>query len=133
MGFNALEFVYFDSCYSGRLKINADNELVEGQSGQIGVFDGPHSDMSLALGMGEPSISRFYQGWFDDVPIGLWLLENEYQRWTRLEWEELGDGEYLYWALMHVIEQQTDFGPYAPVNNYRLKGQGSIFEIRLSN
>ena len=42
----------------GRLKINANNQLVEGQPGQIGIFDGPHSDMSLALGMGETSISH---------------------------------------------------------------------------
>lgn len=133
MGFNSLEFAYFDCCFSSCLKINANNQLVVGQPGQAGVYDGPHSDMSIALGLGEPSTSRFYQGWYGFVPIGLWPFENEYQRWTRLEWEELGDGEYLYWAIMHVIEQQTEFGPYDPVNNYRLKGQGSIFEIRLSN
>jgi len=135
MGFTGLEFAYFDCCYSGHLKINASNQLVEGQSGQIGIFDGPHSDISLALGMGETSVSRAYQGWYGEVPtrLQLPLLETEYQKWTRLEWEELGDGEYLYWALMHVIGEQTEFGPDAPVNNYRLKGQGSLFDIQLSN
>jgi len=135
MGFTALEFAYFDCCYSGHLKINASNQLVEGQAGQIGVFDGPHSDISLALGMGETSVSRAYQGWYDEVPtrLQLPLLETEYQKWTRLEWEELGDGEYLYWALMHVIGEQTEFGPDAPVNNYRLKGQGSLMDIELSS
>lgn len=135
MGFTGLEFAYFDCCYSGHLKINANNQLVEGQSGQIGIFDGPHSDISLALGMGETSVSRAYQGWYGEVPtrLQLPLLETEYQKWTRLEWDELGDGEYLYWALMHVIGEQTEFGPDAPVNNYRLKGQGSLFDIQLSN
>jgi hypothetical protein len=124
-----------DCCHSGRLKISASNQLVEGQPGQIGIFDGPHSDMSLALGMGETSISRAYQGWYGKVPIRLQLplLETEYQKWTRREWEELGDGESLYWALMHVIGEQTEFGPDDPVNNYRLKGQGSLFDIELSN
>ena len=108
--------------------------MVEGQPGQIGIFDGPHSDMSLALGMGETSKSRVYQGWWGRVPIGLpWPLpEDEYRRWTRIEWEELGDGESLYWALWYVISQQTEFGPDAPVNNYRLKGQGSLFDIELN-
>ena len=134
MGFNYLEFAYFDCCYSGRLKINSYNQLVEGQPGQIGVFDGPHSDMSLALGMGDTSRSRAYQGWYNPVPIGMpppWS-EDEYQKWTRLEWEYLGEGYDLYWALMYVINEQTDFSPGAPVNNYRLKGQGLITDIELN-
>jgi hypothetical protein len=88
--------------------------------------------MSLALGMDEPSISRVYQGWYQIAQSRLWPLESEYQKWSRLEWEELGDGESLYWALMHVIGQQTEFGPDAPVNNYRLKGQGFLDKIELS-
>jgi hypothetical protein len=65
MGFDSLEFVYSDACYGGHLKINANNDLVEGQPGYMGGFDGPHSDMSIALGMGETSKTRFYQGWYD--------------------------------------------------------------------
>jgi hypothetical protein len=45
--------------------------------------------------------------------------------------EELGNGEELYWALMHVIGQQTDFGPDDPVNNYRIKGQGDMLNLRI--
>ena len=131
MGFSSLEFVQFDTCWSGRLKINANNQLVEGQPGQIGLFDGPHSDMSLALGMGETSISRVYQGWYGQYYSRLWPWSTEYQQWTWLEWEELGNGENLYWALMHVIGEQIEFGPDAPVNNYRLKGQGSLMDIEL--
>jgi len=129
MGFCPLEFAYFDCCYSSRLKMNASNQLVEGQADQIGIFDGPHSDMSLALGMGETSVSRAYQGWYDKSWFS--LLGTEYQRWARLEWEALGNGDDLYQALNYVISQQTDFGPDAPVNNYRLKGQGSLMDIEL--
>jgi len=32
-------------------------------------------------------------------------------------------------VLTHVIGEQTEFGPDAPVNNYRVKGQGSLFDI----
>ncbi len=131
-----MKFVHFDCCYSGRLKINANDQLVEGQPGQEGLFDLPHSDMSLALRMDDTSRSRAYQGWYDLVPIGRPPPEpeDEYQKWTRLEWEELGDEESLYWAIMHVINQQTDFSPSAPVNNYRLKkGQGFLWNIYLRN
>lgn len=106
--------------------------MIEGPSGQQGLFDVPHSDMSIALGMGETGRSRVYQGWFGEAIGQYWPWESEYQKWTRLEWEELGNGENLYWALMHVISQQTEFGPDAPVNNYRLKGQGSLMDIELS-
>jgi len=37
----------------------------------------------------------------------------------------------IKWALMHVIGEQTEFGPDAPVNNYRLKDFGNIQTIRL--
>jgi hypothetical protein len=133
MGFYALEFAYFDACYSGILYINANNQLVEGQPGQQGLSDIPHSDMSLALGMSEPSRSRFYQGWWGLVPSRLWPFESEYQKWTRLEWTRLGEGDNLYEALFYVINQQTEFGPYDPVNNYRLKGQGWLTDIELNN
>jgi hypothetical protein len=120
MGFNSLEFAYFNACYSGRLKINSSNQLVEGERGEVYDFDAPQSDMSFALGMSEPSRSRAYQGWHDEFFIGSRWWENEYQRWIRLEWEELGIGENLYWALYYTIQQQTEFGPLDPVNNYVL-------------
>ena len=135
MGFTYVEFAYFDACFSGRLEILPNGQLVEGQPSQQGLFDYPHSDMSLALGMGETSRSRFYQGWWGPVPIGPPppSPEDEYQTWTRLEWQKLGEGEDLYQALYDVIWGQTDFGPGAPVNNYRLKGQGWLEDIILSN
>ena len=135
MGFYYVEFAYFDACYSGRLYINANNQLVEGQPGQQGLFDLLHSDMSIALGMGETSKSRFYQGWWGPVPIGSPppSSEDEYQTWTHLEWQKLGEGEDLYQAIYDVIMQQTDLGSSAPVNNYRLKGQGWLEDIILNN
>jgi len=81
--------------------------------------------------MGETSVSRVYKGWYGQYYSRLWPWSTEYQQWTWLEWEELGNGENLYWALMHVIGEQTEFGPDAPVNNYRLKGQGSLMDIEL--
>jgi hypothetical protein len=134
MGFKFLEFAYFDSCHSGRLRIDSHDQLIEGQPGQQGLFDVPHSDMSLALGMDEPSRSRFYQGWWNEIPGGLpWPLEGDYQKWAQNEWERLGDQDSLHMALLYVISQQEDFTPDAPVNNYRLKGQGIIWEVYLNS
>jgi hypothetical protein len=136
MGFNSLEFAYFDTCHSGRLKLNAIGLLAEGQPGQIGLFDGPHSDMSLALGMDDISESRVYQGWYgenlSDFPP-VWPFETEYQKWSRYQWESLGAGNNLEQAIMETINQQTEFGDEDPVNNYRLKGQGLLTDIRLSS
>lgn len=132
MGFGFLEFAYFDTCYGGRLKIDSHDNLIEGQPGQIGYFDGPYSDMSIALGLNNPGKSRIYQGWYSEGESSL-LFETEYQKWSRYEWEELGKGETLYWAVMHTINKQTEFGPDAPVNNYRFKGQGLLTELILTN
>jgi len=134
MGFRDLEFVYANVCYGGRLKINSSNQLVEGQRGEVYDFDAPQSDMSIALGMGDTSKSRFYQGWHDESTVyRFWLFETEYQKWNQLEWEQLGNGENLYWALYYTIEQQTDFSPEAPVYNYVLRGQGYFEDIVLDN
>jgi len=135
IGFTNLEFAYFDACYSGRLKIS-NGRLVEGQPGQTGIaFDGPESDMSWALYMYNPDKSQVYQGWWGPIPIGQPppAPEDEYQKWTRLEWERLGEEDSLYDALTYVINQQTNFGPQDPVNNYRLKGHGNIWDIFLRN
>jgi hypothetical protein len=110
------------------------NQLVEGQPGQNGVvYDEPVSDMSLALGMHNPNRSRWYQGWFYEFvssPFPL-LFETDFQKWTQHEWEYLGEGYNLDMALGFVIDEQTEFGPDAPVNNYRLYGQGLITDIKL--
>jgi len=130
MGYTTLEFVYSNSCWGGHLKINSNNELVEAEPGEAYDFDAPQSDMSIALGMDEPSKSRFYRGWNNEyLTNALW--DTEFQEWARLEWQFLGEGENLYWALYYTIMQQTEFGPDDPVNNYILRGQGSMMDIQL--
>jgi hypothetical protein len=126
-------FILSNSCYGGRLKIDAHDNLIEGQPGQIGCFDGPHSDMSIALGMYESGSNRIYQGWYGESLSQYWPWEHPYEKWSRYEWEELGKGETLYWAVMHTIDRQTEFGSDAPVNNYRFKGIGLLTELILTN
>jgi hypothetical protein len=140
MGFTSLEFAYFDCCYSGRLHINSYNMLTEGREGQQGVvYDEPYSDMTLALGINDTSKSRFYQGWYDKSLYRCWWTiwyliygPTEYQKWTRLEWQTLGEGYRLDEALDEVMSEQTEFGRYDPVNNYRFKGHGFMLDIRLN-
>jgi hypothetical protein len=107
--------------------------LVQSQSEPEGLLYAPQSDMSFALGLGDESKSRFYQGWFDKNPCKYWPFETEYQKWTQLEWSKLGDGEDLYSTLYEVIGEQTDFVPNAPANCYRLRGQGYLLDIVLSS
>ena len=135
MGFSYLEFAYFDFCYYGRLKINASNQLVQGQPGQQGLFDIPHSDMSFALGMAGSGRSNFYQGWWSKATVRWFpIIPTQYQFWSQWEWEYLGrPGENLYSALYSVIEQQTFFGPLDPVNCYRIKGEGWMEDVCLRN
>jgi hypothetical protein len=107
-----------------------------GQPGDLGqVYDGPQSDMSFALGMEEDSKTRVYQGWWYKVPVGLPppYSEDAYQKWTRNEWEALGDEDSLFIAILYANSQQTKFGKYDPVNNYRLKGTGLSWDIYLRN
>jgi hypothetical protein len=132
MGFYYLEFAYFESCYSGHLKINASNQLVEGQPGQNGViYDGPYSDISFALGIEDISKDRIYQGWFDKSWVNpLW--STEYQEWTQSEWYRLGQGDSLYDALDYVIMHwDPTSDPNDPVNAYRIKGLGDLTNIFL--
>ena len=113
------------------------DELVEGLPGELGVvLDNPISDMSIALGMRQPSKSRCYHGWYDIRPVGNPppLPENDYQKWTRNVWEKLGDKDNLDEAIDYAISQQTNlWDPKAPVNAYRLKGTGLIWDILLRN
>ena len=133
MRFNTLEFVYFNTCYGARLKI-LDNTLTVGERGEVYDFDAPQSDMSLALGISESSRTRFYQSWYDKSSVNPFLLWDEnYQQWNRDEWQFLGEGENLYWAIFYTIQRQTHFGPLDPANNYTLRGQGSLMDIVLRN
>jgi hypothetical protein len=123
------------SAAGGRLKINSRNQLVEGQPGQLGVvFDEPVSDMSVALGLYDPTKNQAYQGWYDTFNSQEPPAEDDYQKWTRNVWEKLGDEDNLQEAIDYAISQQTNlWDPNAPVNAYRLKGHGFFWDIRLRN
>ena len=148
MGFTNLRYFHNDCCLGAHLKIGTrTGTLVEGQDSQQGLFDGfLQNDMSLACGMGNTSKSRFYQGWFNEsesfIPIPLpkpidWgiieLGETSYQLFSRTVWEQLGGAEDLYWALFQAIHVQTEFGEDDSVNNYRIKGQGLLTDVRLNS
>jgi hypothetical protein len=134
MGFTSLEFVFFDCCHAGKLKIDSYDRLVKGQQGQTGVFDGPQSDMSVALGMatGVPR-SCVYQSWFDDASAS---SISTFSKFAQDEWNQLALGRgftNLYTAMGFAIGRAR-VDPILgtnPMNMYRLKGQGSPSEISL--
>jgi hypothetical protein len=100
--------------------------LEEGQSGQQGLFDLPHSDMSWALRM-QSEETQVFQGWWDDVPKG---STSKYNHFAYHEWTKLGEGDNLYNALIYAINE-TDRIPNGPHDNYRLKGQGDITGLKI--
>ena len=131
MQFDRLVWVYNDACYGGRLKINGAGNLVEGQAGQFGfVFDGPQSDISLALNIQDTYEPRCYHGWYGPGWFGF-LHQTSYQEWGKAVWNWLHDGHNVYETLNHAIDECEDFSADAAVNNYRLKGQGDLTQIRL--
>ena len=132
MGFDRLVFVYSDACYGGRLKIDGTGNLVEGQPGQIGLFDGPHSDLSLALQLNDTYESRAYHGWWDKGWLGA-IAQTSYQEWAKDVWLKMGEGKNLNEALNYAISETEDFSDDAAVNNYRLKGQGLLTDIRITS
>ena len=125
MGFNDLEFVYFNCCNGGKLKINANDQLVIGQEGKYGVLDGPYSDMSLALGMhiSNPDKNRVYQSWFDNVSTG---DVSKFNKWGKDQWGKLGEGETLGVAISYAYGRSSEDGETGrdPREDYRLKGRG---------
>ncbi len=132
MSFDRLVFVYSDSCYGGRLKIDGNGNLAEGQSGQIGFFDGPHSDLSLVLRLNDTYESRAFHGWWDKGVFNP-VAETTYEEWSKNIWRKMSEGRNLEEALNYAIEETGDFSDKTAVNNYRLKGQGLLTDIRLKS
>jgi hypothetical protein len=65
-------------------------------------LDGPHSDISLALGMDNPGKTRIYQSWYDDA-----LSKNSYARYNdyMIElWDRLTYGDTLHDAKIAAEE-----------------------------
>jgi len=120
-----LKFVHFDCCCTGRLKLSG-SKLVEGQPGQQGLFDLPHSDMSWALRMSS-SQTQVFQGWWGEFKKG---ETSKFNHFAYHEWTKLGEGDNLYNALMYAINE-TDWIPDGPHDNYRVKGQGDLTDLRI--
>jgi hypothetical protein len=80
------------------------------------------------LGLANTSESRVYHSWYNKCTSG---PTSTFSKWSDDVWQQLGDGDNLYDALMYTINQQTEFGDNAPVNNYRLKGQGLPVDKKL--
>jgi hypothetical protein len=133
MSFASLEYVQFDTCKSGRLIINDNNQLVEGQPGRISqpCAEELISDMSWALGMHTEFVeNRAYLGWYGVFVSLEPPMESDYQKWTRDLWERLGAGDTLGEALFK-IDGGNWSDPNAPINNYRLRGQWGILNVKL--
>jgi hypothetical protein len=90
--------------------------------------------MSWALRMNNSSKDQAYLGWYGEPTSNEPNApEHAYQKWTRNEWERLGEGDNILEALIYAIGQQTQAGPKDPMNNFRVKGQGFVDDIFLSN
>lgn len=134
MNFDRLVWFYNDACFGGRLKIDGAGNLIEGQPGQIGLFDGPYSDMSFALNMQNTYESRCYHGWWQEGWVGWAFPANDrstYQEWGKDVWQKLGEGNNLDDALKYAIHETELRGSESAVKNYRLKGQGSLTSIQI--
>jgi hypothetical protein len=135
--FTTLEYAQLDCCFSGRLTINANNQLVEGQRGFFGDIcenEGLVSDMSEALGLNRGVFygNRGYQGWYDTYSQNILGHETSFQKWTQDMWWRLGAGDTVGEALMITFDRQpVSSDPNSPVNTFRFKGQGEIDNISL--
>lgn len=124
MGFTSLKYVYFDCCFTGRLKIDGRGNLIEGSPGSQGILDCPDSDMSWALG------NPAYQGWYDECPHG---KRSTFSKFSKDEWEKLRDGNTLYQALLYAISK-SDIDPQFsedPAEHFRLKERQDIFSLKV--
>jgi hypothetical protein len=127
VGFYDLCYVHYDSCYSGKLYIDSRNQLVEGKQGQTGLFSGPHNDMTMALNLSS-NRSKFYFGWFSNFIAG--YTSDHYQFSCDIICT-LTEGKKLDEALLHAINDCRASSPPDPRNEYRIKGQGNLSDIKV--
>jgi len=125
MGFNSLEFVLLDCCYTGRLYISGSS-LNIGEEGEFRVYDDYNSDMSWALG------NPVYQGWYDLCPIG---TTSTFSRFVKQEFEQLRDGgavlkTALDYAINHSEMDRTALRD--PAEDCRIRGNvGGVWTLRI--
>lgn len=130
-----LKIVFFDTCYSGRLKLTVSGgivQLVEGPSYEGDptevITDISPSDISYALGI--QSSDQIYKGWYD-LAYAKRIL-TYYNDWSSNFWYRLGLNDTIYEAISYCIWNTPGVmlkdGPHY---NYRFKGFPNIYNIRL--
>ncbi len=127
IGFDNLCYVHYDGCYGGRLYIDSKNQLVEGTQGQSGLFSGPHNDLTMALNL-YSNKSKFYFGWFSNFIAG--YTSDHYQFSCDII-STLTDGKKLDEAILHAINDCRNSSPPDPRNEYRIKGQGNMSDVKI--
>jgi hypothetical protein len=128
IGFRDLVYAQFDGCYTGRLTINSAGQLVEGEKGAIGLFSGPHSDLTEALGLVSDK-SRFFFGWYGGFLAG---SGSPYYQFSCNLSGTLQEGKTLYESILYAIQHCNDTQMNLdPKDDYRIKGQGFIDTMRI--
>jgi hypothetical protein len=128
IGFKDLVSAHFDGCYTGRLTINSAGQLVEGDKGPIGLFSGPHSDLTEALGLVSDK-SRFFFGWYGGFVAG---SGSPYYQFSCNVIGTLQEGKSMYEAIQYAIKHCSGTQPgLDPKDDYRIKGQGDITTLRI--
>ncbi len=127
---NQLKIVYVDACYSGRLKITGDNQLIEGEDGSEGLADFSYSDMSGAFRI--VATDQVYIGWQKEC-YGEDIFFLYYKSWLGYFADALGDAKTIEEAYMYCIEKvKNPLGSQSPGLNFRARGYTSdISSIRL--
>lgn len=73
---------------------------------------------------------QIYKGWYGKSITSDFLFY--YNSWSSNFWNELGEGDSVYEALMDTIDKTPGVGlKYGPHQNYRLRNFGDIMSIRL--
>jgi hypothetical protein len=127
IGFNYLKYVHNDSCFGGHLYINGSGQLVEGSPGPIGLFDMPHNDMSVALGLPDNN-SRFYFAWYKEFEGG---YSSDYYQFSADIIVQFTEGKNLYDGIIKANHECEGSGDKDPRDDYRILGQGEIYNFRV--
>ncbi|HDZ69049.1 MAG TPA: hypothetical protein ENH43_01355 [Phycisphaerales bacterium] len=123
-----LKIVFFDGCYTGRLKFTGSWDLVEGPGDDQGQMNPWPNDMSEALGIFYTD--QIYKGWYGKSFAFNFLTY--YITWSNNFWDRLRLNDSIYEAISYCIWNTPGVSlRYGPHKNYRLKGFGDIYNIRL--
>ncbi len=73
------------------------------------------------------SQTQALQGWWGEFEKG---ETSKFNHFAYHEWTKLKEGDNLYQALLYAINE-TDWIPDGPHDNYRVKGQGDITDLKI--